>query len=361
MNSFIKKMYAFMQRDIGEIVPFIRFTTKIPLRELTVFCRKLSFLLDAGIPVKTSLSIVAEQSASKTLKRKFNDVLVYVMRGETLSHALSEARIFPTFLCGLVSVGEISANLPRVMTELAEYYEQQAKSENELRAALAYPIVVTGLMLLVMVMAVIYVLPNYGTVFAASDMPLPPITQALLSFSAFTLQYPYIPLTIIISIIAFLFIIYKNEAAGRLKLRFPLYKELINLRFTQAMSLLLLSGQPLTEAVLACSQVLGNEKTRRDMLDVAAGLNEGRAFWETINRLFYMDALLVGMIRVGEETGRLTQTMQKCKDYYTQEFQHSVNKMGKFIGPLITIFLGLVLGVLMLAIILPTFSLIDIT
>jgi type IV pilus assembly protein PilC len=351
----------FWQRDIIEFIPFLQIKNKIPHGELAVFCRKLSFLLAAGVPVKNAVHMVAAQSPGRVFKGKLNDVRVYINRGDSFSNALAVTGLFPAFLYGLVAVGELTARLPAVMGQLAEYYEQQSKTEDELKAAMVYPAAVTTMMLAVMGMAVVYVLPNFGRVFAASQVPLPVLTQILFDLSESLIRHPFRVLAAILAGVTGFVLFVKSEAGDRCRLYFPLYKQTINLRFTQAMSLLLSSGQSLTAAIPACSQVLGNKKAQKDMDAVASGLREGQPFWETLSRVGYMDSLLVGMIQVGEETGSLPQTMEKCRLYFDQAYRQRLSRTGKLIEPAITIGLGVLLGLVMLAIILPTFTLMDIT
>jgi type IV pilus assembly protein PilC len=347
------------QRDVGEFIPFLNVKRGIPKQNLAVFCRKLAFLLDAGIPVKTALPIIAGQSPT-ALKKALTTVHTYVMRGDGFSEALTAATVFPDFLCGLAAVGEMTARLPRVMAQLADYYEQQTKTESEFKAAMIYPAAVTGLMLIVIGVAVTFVLPNYGRVFAASQVSLPALTQILLRFSSFTLTYPYILVASFTAVIIGVRFLLKSEWVDRCKLYFPLYRQTVNLRFAQAMALLLSSGQPLAVAVPACAQVLGNAKARRDMKAVAAGLTEGRPFWEMLAQIGYFDSLMTGMSRVGEETGRLPQAMDKCRVYFTQTHGQYLQRTSKLVEPIITVVLGILLGLVMLAVILPTFALMDI-
>jgi type IV pilus assembly protein PilC len=293
-------------------------------------------------------------------KGKLKEVQEHVMRGDGLSAALTATGLFPAFLCGLTAVGELTAGLPKVMEQMAEYYERQAQTQNELKAVMMYPAAVTVLMLLVMGIAAVYVLPNYGRVFAASDVALPAITQVLLGISDFLIAYPYGLLALLSLLAAGAVLLFKSETGDRLKLFFPIYRHLINLHFTQAMTLLLTSGQPLPSAIPICSLVLANKRARRDIAAAAVSINEGRAFWEALSPIRYMDDLLIGMIRVGEETGRLPQTLEKCQIYFAQSYRQSVNRTSKLVEPVITVILGLLLGFMMLAIILPTFALMDI-
>jgi type IV pilus assembly protein PilC len=358
-------MASVWNRDISELIPALQKKRKIPIHELAVLCRKLSILLDAGVPVKNTLLLLAEQSVRKERRNILYEVHASIQRGDSLSHAFTSALVFPSFLCKLTAVGEMTAQLPAVLAQMADYYEQQSKIQDELKAVMIYPAVVTTMMLAVIILAITFVLPNYGRVFAASGVPLPVITQVLMSFSMFIINQPHVIFTSLLAVVLMV-IFFLRSKTGRglvdtLRLRVPLIRQSINLNFTQSLALLLFSGQPLTTAVPVCANVLGNDKARRDILEhVAAGISEGRAFWETLATIKYIDPLLIGMVRVGEETGRLSQTMEKCRDYFKQAYQQNLQKTSKLIEPMITLALGLLLGLVMLAIILPTYALTDI-
>lgn len=352
----------FWNRDIGEWLT--QRPRRVPMNELAVFCRKLSFTLEAGIPVKTALPILAGRDASRTLRTALTDAHIRIMRGESLSGAFESTGAFPPFLCGLCAVGELSARLPQVANQLADYYEQRARSESELSAALVYPAVVTLMMLAVIVISVVFVLPGYARVFAASGVALPFITRMLMTLSGVLTDHAYAVLAVSAVMIA-VSILFARSKPGRktianLQMLLPVYRLQINLRFTQALCLLLSSGQPLSEAVPLCAQVLENERARRDLLDISAGLSAGRAFWELLASVKYIDPLFVGMARVGEETGRLPQSLDKCRHFFEHAHAHAIRRLNKLVEPAITLVLGLLLGLVMLAVILPTFALTNI-
>jgi type IV pilus assembly protein PilC len=185
-----------------------------------------------------------------------------------------------------------------------------------------------------------------------------------MQISHFVTAYPYLLFLVIITIFTVFTLLLKSKQgrylADRLYLGIPLIKQNLNLRFTQAMSILLSSGQTVTTAIPACANVLDNTHAKRDIMQAAAGVNEGRPLWEALTRVRFIDPMLAGMVRVGEETGRLPQVMDKCRHYFTQSHRQSMQKTAKLVEPLITLVLGILLGLVMLAIILPTFALTDI-
>ena len=347
-------------RDITSIFK-PRYTAKTPFRELSVFCRKLSFLLGAGIPIKSALSIVSEQSPGRVLAKILPGITARVTQGESFSQAARDSRGFPEFFCGFVSIGETTAQLPQVMEQLADFYETQAETRDELTAALVYPLAVTLMMLGVIVLAVTFVLPGYSRIFDASGVELPAMTRGLLRVSEF-MAARFIVIMVGFFIIFLGVIFFAQSSKGRwffdrLYLRLSITRLGVNFRLTQALHLLLLAGLSVSQALPFAEAVMGNVKVQTDLARISAQLKMGKPFWEALAEMGYIDPLLVGLSRVGEEAGRLPQTIEKCQSYYAQSYRRAIKRLNKLVEPMITLILGVGLGIIMLAIILPTFEL----
>jgi len=347
-------------RDIGSLVK-IGYTPKAPFRELSAFSRKMSFLLGAGVPIKTSLSIVSEQLPGRGLRKLLPGLATRVEQGESFSKAIKGTGAFPAFFCGFVAIGEATATLPQVMEQLADFYDDRAQTRDELAAALLYPIVVSVMMLGVIVLAVTFVLPGYSRIFAATDTPLPPLTRSLIQISEFMASNALIVTGGFFVLIIVLFLS-SRSASGRqvlaaAELRFPLARLGINFRLSQALYLLLTAGLPVSQALPLAEDVMENICVRRDLSKISAQMGAGKPFWENLRDVPYIDPLMIGLARVGEEAGRMTQTMEKCQIYYSQAYKRALKRLSKLIEPIITLVLGVGLGIIMLAVILPTFEL----
>ncbi|MCL1883955.1 MAG: type II secretion system F family protein [Defluviitaleaceae bacterium] len=333
---------------------------KISIREVALFCRKTAFLLDAGLSVRDAMPVVAEQTTDRALRLVVADLHSMVMQGESLSHALRVARVFPAFMCGYIAIGEKTARLPQVCEQLSDYYESRAKAESEFTAAMMYPAVVATMMLGVILMAITFVLPGYSRIFNASDVALPAFTAVLLNisdfFSANTFAVVGSFLLIIFGAIAFLRSRVGRFLSGRIMLRFSIWRQNFNLNFTQAMALLISSGLSIGEAVPLCADVL--DKTACDDLDtLCKQVNSGVAFWEALGEIPYIDPLFIGLVRVGEETGKLPETLEKCNAYFEESYRSTIRRINKMVEPIVTLVLGIILAAVILAIILPTFQL----
>ncbi|MCL2405685.1 MAG: type II secretion system F family protein [Defluviitaleaceae bacterium] len=354
------KPISIWHRDIGSLLK-PGYHQKATFRELSVFARKLSFLLGAGVPIKAALSIVSEQLPGRCLRRLVPSLAAKVEQGESFSHSIRGTGAFSDFFCGFVSIGEATATLPQVMEQLADFYDDWAQTRDELIAALLYPIIVSIMMLGVIILAVTFVLPGYSRIFAATDTPLPALTRGLLMASEFlTTNAIFVAICFLFALIV-LALFYKStygrEATAVVELRIPVMRLGINFRLTQSLHLLLTAGLPVSQALPLVEGVMSNVRVRRDIIKISAQMGVGKPFWETLNKAPYIDPLLIGFAKVGEETGRMTQTMEKCQAYYSQAYKQAVRRLNKLVEPIITLVLGVGLGVIMLAVILPTFEL----
>ena len=347
-------------RDISTFLRF-NYTPRAPLRDISVFSRKLSFLLGAGIPIKSAISIVSEQLPGRGLRKQLLILNAKVQQGESFSAAIKATGAFPAFFSGSVSIGEATAKLPQVMEQLADFYDEQAQTKDELTAALVYPVAVSILMLGVIILAVTFVLPGYSRIFDATGAPMPALTRGLLQISEF-LSSNAILLGIgflsALIIMIFLFQTKKvREFIGLITLRLPLVRQGVNFRLTQSLHLLLSAGLPVSQALPLTEDVMENLWVRNDISKISAGINMGKPFWEALREISYIDPLLIGLARIGEEAGNMTKTIEQCQGYYTRAYRRSIRRINKLVEPIITLILGIGLGIIMLAVILPTFEL----
>jgi len=345
-----KNGLRFWERDLFED----RQLSGVALAEM---CRQMSFMLGAGITIRSVINVLAESSVK--LRGSLRSVMEGILRGESLSRALENTEVFPPFMCNMCRIGEMSDNLPRVMALLADYYEESARNRDEIIAALMYPAVVSVMMLGMILAAVLFVLPNYALVFAASDVPLPVLTRALLAFSDLLITRWWLVLPMAALLIAAFVYFLKTRTFELLMLKISIYRQMVSLHIVQAMALMLQSGQPLPDAVLAVSGIVSNRQISQDLQRLAMGLHEGSAFWMLLTRLPYIDPIVVSMARVGEETGDMAQAFEHAGEFCRHRFTQMSRRLNKLVEPLVTLILGFVLGLVMLSIILPTFAMTD--
>lgn len=338
-----------------------RAVRKVPLRDLAVFCRKAAFLLGSGLPIKEAVPVLADQQQSRLIGGVISDIHSLVMQGESFSHALKATGAFPVFMCGYIAIGERTASLSAVCLSLADYFEARVKTQEELKAAMIYPMMVSVIMLGVIVLAVTLVLPGYSRIFETSGVSLPAATNALLAASAFLSSNIFL-VVLCSSVLIFFAIGFLKSVKGRkfsafAKLKIPILKQNANRNIVQGLSLLLSSGLSISEAIPMCGEVVDNPVIRRDLEKLSATVSSGVAFGVALSEISYINPLIIGLARVGEKTGNLAQSMEKCNAYLEEVCRSEISRLNKLVTPIITLVLGVILGAIMLAIVLPTFEL----
>jgi type II secretory pathway component PulF len=348
------------QMNVSDVILLGR-KRKAPAKDLAVLCRKLSYLLVAGLPIKAALPILQGESLGASLGAAVAQVHKRVMKGDSFSDALRMEGVFPEFMVGYISIGEKTAQLATVCEKLADYYERQAQTRQALFAALMYPAGVLVMMFAVVVLAMVTVLPGYARIFESSDIALPAITAVLLSMSAFLSRYAVFVLgsmlLLVVALVAYIRSQRGKKTLAGVALKIPLLRQAVNLQLVQALSLLLGSGVRLSEAVLLCVGLMGNVHVKKDLQALSKKLAEGTAFSVSLASMQYIDPLFKDLTQVGENTGDMPQAMERCFDYFAAEYKHNIARVNKLIEPIITLIVGVLIALVMLAVVLPTFQL----
>ncbi|MCL2399116.1 MAG: type II secretion system F family protein [Defluviitaleaceae bacterium] len=339
-----------------------RQATPVMLSEL---CQQIAYMMDAGVSIKDALIVLTDNpTKNRSMQINLQAALDGILGGNSLSRSLEETKYFPEFMCNMCRMGELSNDLTNVMFLLADYYGETARNREEIKSVMLYPAIVTVMMLAMILVSVLYVLPHYALMFEVSDVPLPVLTQVLLGISDLLITQWWLVLSITILVIM-LPPIFLRTSTGRswseyVMLYIPpfsvVYRQMINLHIVQSMSLLLQSNRPLAEAVLAVSSIIQNKKVKYDLQKIVAGLQEGNDFWILISKVDYIDPIVISMARVGAETGNMAQVFNYACTYSRYRFQQMTRRLNKLVEPTITLVLGLILGMVMLSIILPTFA-----
>jgi len=348
------------KKDIYDIVAPGR-KYKVSIAQLALFCSNAAYLFGAGLPVKAVLSILQGQNLGPSLNSAVSQIHTHVMKGAGFSYALQREGIFPAFMVGYIAIGEKTAQLANVCEKLADYYEQRSQTRKELFAALMYPMTVLVMMLGVIMLAMATVLPGYADIFAASDIALPGVTEILLAWSAFMISNA---LSIFggIFVVVVLFLLFCRSKQGRLTvaqvvLKIPILRLGINFHLSQALSLLLASGIKISDAVPLCIDLVDNICVKQDLLRLSQNMAQGMAFSVALAKIQYVYPIFCDLANVGEKSGDLPATMDKCNSYFASSYKHNISRLNKLVEPLITLFMGAMLAFLMLAVVLPTFQL----
>lgn len=331
-----------------------------------IFCRQFSTLIRAGVTLVESTAILSEQTESKPLKKALVEVNSSLLRGIPFSQAAQEhKKIFPPMFISMVRAGEETGDLEGTLDRLAVFFEKAHTTKEKIKSAMTYPIVV-GIM---SIAAVIYLLqgvvPQFVTMFASFDAELPLITQVVLSLSDSLSHQWYIWLLAIIALIVAFQLVKRSEKGSYIidyaKLKIPIFGKLLQkgaiAQMTRTLSSLYASSVPVLQSLAIVEEVVGNKVIGEVIRESSESLRRGSPLSEPLKRSWVFPPLVTQMIAVGEETGALDQMLSKVADFYEMDVDNTVDRLKSLIEPLLIVFLAGVVGLIVMAIMLPMFSL----
>ena len=343
----------------------ININRKIKVKEISIFCRQMYTMLDAGVPLINALNLMSTQVTNKHLVEIVKELEEDVRKGEMLSNSMRKfPEAFPTLLTSMVESGEASGNLDEMFLRMSTHFEKENKINNKVKAAMIYPIIlaIVGVAALIVVMT--FVMPTFVSLFDSSGAELPVATRMLIGISDFMAKHFIIVLGILIAIVVGIVIFSKTESGiyffAKLKITFPLIKDLnrkmIVSRFTRTLSTLLASGVSLVESLPIVSAVLNNVIAEDDVLKIRERVVKGEGLSTPIEDCELFPPMLSSMVRIGEESGALDDMLNKTADFYDEEVEQAIQTLTSMLEPIMIIIMGLVVGFMVIALMLPLYG-----
>lgn len=343
----------------------IRIGRRIKLKDVMTFTHQLGALLDAGLPLDRSLAILSEVSEKDAMKEVIRDALHRIQGGSSLSDSLAKyPKVFPPLYTNMVKAGEAGGILESVISRLADYLENSQRLREEVRSALIYPALLTLVGGGAVVFLLTFVVPKFTQIFKdmGENIPLP--TMALLFVSNGIRQYWWLLVGLII-ILSLLFRGYIKTEAGRSQwdawtLKLPLFGPLVRKitvsRFARTLGTLLRSGVPILQALNIVKDSIGNDAVARNTVTIREEVKRGKGVAHPLKDSGVFPPLSVHMMVVGEETGKLDEMLIKVADRYDIETRIAVKRLISLLEPAMILFMGLVVGFIVVAILLAIFS-----
>jgi len=340
---------------------------KVKDKEMAIFTRQFSTMVDAGLPLVQCLTILAEQSESKTLRGVTSKVAGSVEAGSTLADALRRhPKTFDELFVNLVEVGEAGGILDTVLQRLSVYIEKAAALKRKVKSAMIYPLTIVGVAFIVVIFMLTFVIPTFAKMFISmgADLPLP--TMIVIRLSNFATRFWWLIIGAAIGIVVGLRAYYKTEG-GRslidaLVLKLPVFGTLIRkvavARFTRTLGTLVSSGVPILEGLRITARTAGNRVVEHAVLETRASVTAGKTLAEPLKASTVFPPMVVQMISVGEQTGALDAMLNKIADFYDDEVDTAVTALTALLEPMMIVFLGVVIGGLVIAMYLPIFRLV---
>jgi len=361
-QNIIPTKVASKGKEIRISLPFGK---KVKQRSIAVFTRQLATMIDAGLPLVQSLEILSSQQESKLFKNIIREIREDVEGGSTFAGALKKhPATFDELYTNLVVAGEEGGILDNILTRLANYIEKSEALKKKVKSALIYPATIVGVAVIVVIILMIFVIPVFETMFKQAGQSLPLPTLIVLTMSKLIKKYViiFIPALVLLFYLGKKYYRTQNGRAviDRLLLKLPvfgpLFRKIAVARFSRTLGTLVSSGVPILDGLTIVSRTSGNRTIETAILDARASIREGETIAEPLNRSKIFPPMVIQMISVGESTGALDSMLSKIADFYEEEVDIAVSNLTSLLEPFLMIFLGVVIGGVVISMYLPIFN-----
>ena len=341
---------------------------KVKPRDLSVFCRQFVSITQAGVPMKEALQMLSEQTENKWLKRAISEVLLNVEKGNTLADSMrSQPDIFPPMLVNMVEAGEQSGSLEMAFSRMAVHFEKEAKLKATIKKATIYPIILVIAAIGVIAVMLLFVIPIFIDMFADLDIEMPALTMFVMNSSKWMTSHWYVVLAMIVGVVVAYKLIYKTTQGrltiDRIKMKMPLFGKLTVKtacsQFARTMSTLLMSGISTIDALETTSKIVNNIHYTNAMLKAREEVMKGIPLSEPLEASGIFPPMVYHMTGIGEETGNVEEMLEKMADYYDEEVEMTTQSVLAAMEPIIILFMALIIGTLVIAVIWPIKSMYD--
>jgi type IV pilus assembly protein PilC len=339
---------------------------KVKPQDLVVFTRQLATMLDAGLPLVQSLTALEEQTDSKGFKPVVHNVTEKVEQGEAFSVALAaHPKVFTKLFVSMVEAGETGGLLAEILDRVATYLEATSRLKKKVKSAMAYPVIVCCIAISIAFFLLIKVIPIFADIYKDFGAKLPGPTQALIQVSNLLRSY-FLLFAGLVGALIFAFFKLKATKRGaqvwdRIKLKFPVFGKLIHKialsRFSRTFAALLRSGVPILETLRIVGQSSGNTQVEIAVEKTAISIEKGENLALALSQHKIFSPMLVRMVAAGEQTGKVDVMLEKISDFYDEEIEATLSGLTSLIEPLLIVFLGVVVGTIVVCMFLPIFKL----
>jgi type IV pilus assembly protein PilC len=350
----------------GKEIKFsLPFGKKVNQRAIAIFTRQLATMIDAGLPLVQSLEILSSQQDHKLFKNIIREIREDVEGGSTFAGALKKhPATFNDLYTNLVVAGEEGGILDNILNRLASYIEKAEALKKKVKSALIYPSTIVGVAVIVVMILMIFVIPVFESMFQGAGQTLPLPTLIVITMSRIVKKYVFIVIPVFVALI-FLFRKWHQTDNGKafidrtiLKLPVfgPLFQKISVARFSRTLGTLVSSGVPILDGLTIVSKTSGNRAVETAILNARASIREGETIAEPLGRSGMFPPMVIQMISVGESTGALDSMLSKIADFYEEEVDVAVTNLTSLLEPFLMMFLGVVIGGVVIAMYLPIFQ-----
>ena len=342
----------------------------IKVKDLTVLTRQLAILLDAGLPLIRSLRTLEKQSKNPAIKKTLNEAATSVEGGSTFSEALSQhPKSFSKLYLNMIRAGEAAGAMELILNRLALFMEKAARIAGKVKSAMIYPTVVLTIAILITSGLMVFIVPKFQQIFKEllAGEPLPALTAFVMKISEI-MQTKIIHSAVVITVMFVAFRIFAKTSKGKYIIdwtlyRVPLFGPIISKssisRFARTLSTLLSSGVPVLNALIIVKETAGNETVSKAVQQVHDAVKEGEGMAGPLSATKIFPEMVISMIEVGEETGKLPEMLEKVADTYDEEVDNAVGGLTSMIEPLMIVGLAVIVGTIVIALFMPLIKIIE--
>lgn len=342
------------------------FGAKVTAHDVMLFTRQFATMIDAGLPIVQGLDILSQQSESKAFRNIIRTIKQDVESGFTLADALKKhPKIFDDLYVNMVAAGEVGGVLNTILNRIAMFIEKAAKLKSKVKGAMIYPCTIVGVAAAVVTVLLLYVIPVFAELYGGMGKALPAPTQITIGISNWFRSYFIYMVFVLAGVVVALRMYYKTEQ-GRIAidgflLKLPIMGDLLRkvavARFSQNMSILLSSGVPILDGLAITAKTAGNKVIERAIMNARVSISQGKTVAEPLTESKIFPPMVCQMVAIGENTGALDAMLKKVADFYEDEVDNAVANLTSLMEPMIMVFLGVILGGLVISMYLPIFQL----
>lgn len=338
-------------------------------KDIVIFTRQFATMIAAGLPLVQCLNILAGATENKMFGKAISDIRQRVESGDTFADALRKhPKVFDNLYTNMIEAGETGGILDKILLRLADYMEKAMALKGKIKSAMVYPAAIVTVAVAVVIFLLVFVIPMFGQMFADFGKELPMPTQVVLGASNFVIERWYLVFVAPIAAV-YAFVQFRKTEKGlimtdRMFIRLPVLGELIQkvavAKFTRTMGTLISSGVPIIEGLEITARTAGQKVIELAVLGVIDDIKQGKGLSEPLKEQGVFPTMVVQMIEVGEQTGALDAMMNKIADFYDEEVDTAVEGLTSLLEPALMVFLGVVVGFVVIAMYMPIFQLGDV-
>lgn len=342
---------------------------RVALVDLVIFTRQLATMIDAGLAMVQSLQALAEQTTSKVMRDVIKDICTRVESGDSFSEALQKhPRVFNRLYVCMVAAGEKGGLLAEILARLATYLENTARLRKKVKSAMMYPTVVTVVAILITIFLLVKVVPVFGEIFSSFGAKLPGPTQFLIKLSEVVKSYILLILIggggLVYGWLYFIKTKTGREFWDTQRIRLPVFGSIAHkiclARFTRTLASLVRSGVPILEVLQIVSQTVGNVVMEKAIKVAAADIERGESISNALGKHPVFPSMIIRMVTAGEQTGKIDNMLERISDFLDEEIETTLSGLTSLIEPILIVFLGVVVGGMVICMFLPIFKMSEI-